>query len=386
MTNKNSVLKKYILNIYKNKSFTKIIIFSLSCLIIFVIIFLSIKSKKKNNNNVIELFNKETDKNHQNYYKYGSPLKNLVDDKDRIINVALIIYPFTDEEKYKIYLEAKERGMKFIGCSSYINFPCVTKNKYDITNDSNNISWNYDYMNLCFGWFHCFRDPENNCIKDSMPKALISESDFIRVNNDYNENAEKEYDFIYICLKDNDNCDAGWQSENRNWDLAKKCMNIMCSKYKLNGLLIGRINCEVPDSCHTLMEKTDFMDYHKFMKQYQRCRFIFVPNILDASPRVLTEALSLNLPCLVNTNIVGGWKYVNNQTGMLFNDENDFESVLDVFLKKFNTYTPRDYFLKNHGTHKEGKEIVEFIKKNLPNYKTELNIDLDTVEYLQPVV
>ena len=31
---------------------------------------------------------------------------------------------------------------------------------------------------------------------------------------------------------------------------------------------------------------------------------------------------------MVNRNIVGGWKYVNEYTGALFNDEND---VVDVF-------------------------------------------------------
>ena len=35
--------------------------------------------------------------------------------------------------------EAKKKGMYFIGMSSYINFPCQTKNKYCITHDKNNI-------------------------------------------------------------------------------------------------------------------------------------------------------------------------------------------------------------------------------------------------------
>ena len=160
----------------------------------------------------------------------------------------------------------------------------------------------------------------------------------------------------------------------------------MCTKYKMNGLLIGRINCELPPACHTLMETTDFLDYNKFIKQYEKCRFIFVPNLLDASPRVLTEALCFNLPCIVNKNILGGWKYVNEKTGMLFNDENDFENVLKVFQSKFNTFTPREYFINNHGPKYEGKQIVQFIKDNIPNYKTEINLDLDKIEYLQPTI
>ena len=154
----------------------------------------------------------------------------------------------------------------------------------------------------------------------------------------------------------------------------------------MRGLLIGRINCELPPTCHNLMKTTDFMNYSEFIKQYEKCRFIFVPNLLDASPRVLSEALCFNLPCLVNKNILGGWKYVNNKTGMLFNNENDFENILQTFLNKFDTFTPRDYFINNHGAQYEGKEIVSFIKKHVPNYKKEINLDLDNIEYLIPTV
>ena len=60
--------------------------------------------------------------------------------------------------------------------------------------------------------------------------------------------------------------------------LAKKCIKIMCEKYKMKGLLIGRINCDLPPKCHTILDTTDKLVYSKFMKQFERCRFIFVPN------------------------------------------------------------------------------------------------------------
>ncbi len=52
------------------------------------------------------------------------------------------------------------------------------------------------------------------------------------------------------------------------------------------------------------------------------------PNVHDASPRVLVEALSLNVPILVNRHILGGWKYVNGQTGAFFDNE---ENVVQMF-------------------------------------------------------
>lgn len=58
------------------------------------------------------------------------------------------------------------------------------------------------------------------------------------------------------------------------------------------------------------------------------CRVLFAPNLHDASPRVLAEAMCLNVPILVNRHILGGWKYVNNQTGAFFDSEDD---VVEAF-------------------------------------------------------
>ena len=52
-------------------------------------------------------------------------------------------------------------------------------------------------------------------------------------------------------------------------------------------------------------------------------RVLFAPNLHDASPRVLAEAMCLNVPILVNRHILGGWKYVNDQTGAFFDNEDD---------------------------------------------------------------
>ena len=60
------------------------------------------------------------------------------------------------------------------------------------------------------------------------------------------------------------------------------------------------------------VELTKKLDYYELQKKFDECRFIFIPNINDASPRVITESLCHNIPCLVNQNIIGGWKYKPN--------------------------------------------------------------------------
>ena len=157
---------------------------------------------------------------------------------------------------------------------------------------------------MCKGWLHCFKNPEKYIPTDK-PHTLISESDFVNYKQlPYDANAEREFDFLYSCPKVNENstCDD-WVSHNKNWELAKKCLPILCEKFKLKGLLVGRKDCEIPEGCKPYITTTGWLDYGENIKQYNKCKFIFVPNQRDASPRVITEAMSCNLAVLMNKNI-----------------------------------------------------------------------------------
>jgi hypothetical protein len=124
---------------------------------------------------------------------------------------------------------------------------------------------------MCEGWLHCFRDPENYFPPD-IPLLFSSESDWIDCNvAKPDESQEKIYDFIYICLKVDEKKEAcdDWATYNKNWTLAKKCLDIFCNKYKLKGLLIGRKGCELPNGCN-YMETTNMLSYYDFQKMYSK--------------------------------------------------------------------------------------------------------------------
>ena len=109
--------------------------------------------------------------------------------------------------------------------------------------------------------------------------------------------------------------------------MAKKCLKLMCGKYKLKGLLVGRKNCKLPKECDGMVETTDFLSQSELIESYQKSKFIFLPNQSDASPRILTEALCCGIPALVNYNILGGWKYISEKSGEFFTSEKDTEMV-----------------------------------------------------------
>ena len=94
-------------------------------------------------------------------------------------------------------------------------------------------------------------------------------------------------------------------------------------------------------------------------------KFMLLPNLEDASPRIITESLCLNKPIFVNENILGGWKYVNDKTGEFFNERNIKEQA-EKLLKNYDNYTPRKYYENNYGTINSGKRLKEFIQSIYP--------------------
>ena len=308
------------------------------------------------------------------------PFVNLYDNFGNKLNVFLISKPFSSDSEYEIYKKHKDNNI-FLGITSYLEFPGKVSNPFENFTENYN---KYKYNEIAQGWIYCFKD-KYKYIPSHVPNLFASESDWTDCNVcKPDKSIKKTYDFIYICLKVDEKkqlCDD-WATYNKNWSLAKKCLDIFCNKYKLKGLLVGRKGCKLPQGCN-YMETTNMLKYHELLKMYNKAKFIFVPNEADASPRVLSEALNTNLACLVNKNILGGWKYVNDQTGEFFTDENDISASLEKLLSKIKSkqYNPRNFFLKNYGVINAGKKLKEFL---YDNYGDKINIDKSLVDYVTP--
>ena len=327
-----------------------------------------------NNQNYIEQFE-------NSIQTLKRPYVHVYDDKGNKTNIVLV--EFIMNKKDKEFYEKNKDKLLFLGITSYLEFPNPVVNPHDPYSDPDHKAWKYDYKNMFPGWLYCFRDPYKY-ISSNKPKLLLSESDFSDetiIKPDLK--TKKKYDFIYFSPKSDNKskkCKNDWTSHNKNWKLALKCLEIMCSEYKLKGLLVGRENCSLPKSCHKLMETTDFIPWYDLLKKYNECRFIFVPNIHDASPRTITEALSSNIPILVNKNILGGWKYVTYQTGEFFHNEDDIRPALDKLLQNMDRYTPRKYYLENYGIVRSGQKLLNFVRTNF-NDKIKIK---DNCRYLVP--
>ena len=362
------------MNKNKNKKFNikKIII---SILFICVLLLLV-----KINNNNIENFGVPT--NHErpfvNVFGYEEKTKTGTQ-----IEIVLLSHPFTRDSSWDQYNQYKNDKFLILGISSYSEFPKITSNKLDSISNPDDKAWKYDYMKVVKGWLHCFREP-SKFIDEGIPKALISESDFCRYDTfKPDDKVKKIYDFIYLCPKDSETDDTkkndcfGWVASNKNWTLALKCLKVLCGKFKLKGLLVGRKGCEMPKECDGLIETTNFLSQGELIDSYRKSKFILIPNKVDASPRVLVEALCCNIPILVNNNLLGGWKYVNNNTGAFFNDENDIDKGIKYILDNNNNFTPRKYYIENYGKENSGKKLKEFVETHFKK-----DIDVSKYDYL----
>lgn len=297
------------------------------------------------------------------------PFGNIKDENEENLNVIMINTFFREDKDKEEYLKYKKQGFPFIGCSSYLSFPRETDNPYDDQYFKEHPEDNYP--DWCVGWCHCFRKP-NDFIKSKkgkkIPKLLCSVSDFPNYKHiKPDKSIKKKYDFIYSCPSDNDTCEPGWQSWNRNWELAKKCLPIMCGKYNLRGIIIGRKNCDYTDLCKDRITFVEFVeDWNKFLTYMKESRFLFCPNIEDASPRVISEAMCCNIPVLLNYNILGGWKYIKpGVSGEFFTSEKNIGKALDKITE--NKYTPRKYFLSISTEKNYSPKLKKFLQKCIPN-------------------
>ena len=319
-------------------------------------------------NNSIESFTDKVDK----IDNVEFPFKNMIDKNGKNLDIILITAPFRETSHYEKYEKFKKDGIKIIGITSYLQFPDKVLNPHDPAMKS---CWKdktcEEYINKCDAWLYCMRNANELFKGSNKPILEIAQSDFSNPDNVKPKlEIPIEYDFIYCCLNDNDKCTEGWNSINRNWKLAQKCFEIMCLKYKLKVLIIGRINCKLDnEEVRKYLTFLDFQPYHKFHECINKAKYVFIPNVMDASPRILAESLCLNKPALVNKNIVGGWKYINDQTGELFTNENDVEKALKKLLENFSKYTPRKYFSENYGPQRCGKLLAGFLKGVYPDFK-----------------
>jgi hypothetical protein len=291
------------------------------------------------------------------------PFRYLCDENNQIIPVVLVSGFFRDTECIDMFNNYINNGIKMVGITAYKSFP----NKITDDTPDKYIDIPFDYYSNIKNWLCCFNNTDNFDSRHNLYD--MSESDFYDAEHD--TSTPKKYDIIYSCLKDDDTCpENGWNAINRNFELAKKCFPVMINEYGLKVLVVGRTNCGLDYGNN--MEIVDFLPYQQFQQKMRESKFLFVPNIYDASPRVVAEALIKDIPVLMNKNILCGSKYINDKTGELFTNEIDLRGALTKLIN--GGYTPKKEWEKNYSRKKSAIKLRNWLVSSYPelNYTSEI--------------
>jgi hypothetical protein len=267
-------------------------------------------------------------------------LRWIVDSGRRDTGFAMLRKSIQNSERAAFDKMAADHRM--IGFTHYGPFPlCHEVYAPQVKGKPLEERWERPEVKACEAWAHCFRDPDRY-LPPGIPRMLISGSDFVNENQVINAawadgRPAKRWDLVYSCL-------PNWLNElQKNWDLGRSCV-LRLAEAGARIVIAGRSG--VPGSpSHPNIDCLPELPNSDFMRVTASARVALLPNWWDASPRVLTESLVLDVPVLVNRQILGGWKYVAPETGVFFDDETD---VVDAFFTLLDTPVhPHDWLLAN---------------------------------------
>lgn len=308
------------------------------------------------------------------------PFQPVRDENGKLINIMLIKSPLESLQDRLAFDQYKDKFV-FLGIMSYEKFPLPSPNPYASAKFNDDL---YVKDTWIQGWLNMYQSPRT-IFSPNTPIVQISQSDFGMPEIDFEEEVKdgmhkKRYDFVYSMSNGghpfNEEC-SGWGPEAKNWTFAKEALEVMCGELNLTGVLLVTTNewdskpCEIPKSCEGKMLQTPYIDFDEALAYFRQSRFLFVPQVNDASPRVVTQAMTLNVPVLMNKNIVGGWKYINNQTGEFFHDLTDFKDAYWNLKSNMDRYKPREYIIENYGNRNTGRRFFDFVNENFSD-KVEL--------------
>jgi len=274
----------------------------------------------------------------------GWPFLYLADAQRVPMKWALLNGPIVSFAQQQEFGHLSRNHYRFVGMSSYVTFPRLE------TGDP------LDYETVCEAWCHCFRQPDQ-FLKSAIPRALISISDFTDAQRlativADQPAADVRYDLIYVGAEDD------WKKGTKNWILAAQCIPLICRELGLRALVVGAPTENFPPAPGVTFAEA--LPWQRLLVAIAGAKCLFVPNVMDASPRVIAEALCLDVPIVVNRHILGGWKYVNRFTGTFFVDRQEVVSAVRACLTQ--AASPREWFCANFGPYLAGQRLLRLLR------------------------
>jgi hypothetical protein len=237
-----------------------------------------------------------------------------------------------------------DEGYYLFGICAYENWPGRVHNPGDGDPIRTYDLFSKNYYQRFAGFLHNFRAP-GDVFPDAIPLLAMDFSDYVQVRK---RGREKVYDLIYYAGHKIDGKPATveWSRVIKQHDLALALIRELLATEPDIRICLVHDSFGIDDP---RVERFDFLGYREFLDKVEASRVLLVPNLLDASPRIITEALCLDTYVMVNAQISGGWKYVNPVTGAFFEAHDGAEVY-----RKLRARGPagtRAWFLRHYPNH-----------------------------------
>ncbi|MDQ0784790.1 glycosyltransferase involved in cell wall biosynthesis [Streptomyces sp. B3I8] len=274
----------------------------------------------------------------------GAPFLRVTRPCGEVLPWVVVRAPVVTRAQHVRLNQLAAEGCRFAGATSCLGFPGA------------GFRDERDYGLLCEAWLHCFRDPDR-FLPPNGSRARVSESDFtdpLRVDPRLAARTlppELVADVVHVSGAE------PWRQRAKNWPLAARCLRRLAEEAHLRILVV-----DAPPGAEPLpgVRLTGPLEWPLLLAVIAAARCLFVPAVLDASPRVLAEALCLDVPVVVNQAILGGWQYVNPFTGIFFGGEDDVvPAVLEVVAA---ARRPRAWFMAHHGPVRAGARVLRLLR------------------------
>lgn len=287
-----------------------------------------------------------------------SPIVFVADSRGRDVGWAVVTGPLSDRAAHRQLAQLGAAGYRFLGATGYFEFP------------ARRVADERDYGDLCEAWLHCFRRGED-VLPAGAPAARIALADFTdyRMIRPAPRLARKEYDLLYV------GASFDWKRAAKNWELAAAVLPRLARELDLEVLVIG-----APDEEFGPAPGVGFLPFQpwgRFLDLLRRARALFVPNVTDPAPRVMAQALCLDVPLAVNRAILGGWHYVTPRSGVFFDGEDDVAGAVTGCLGA--SLSPRAVFASGYGPQRAGRRLLDLLRPLDPSLDESSHLTLAPV-------
>lgn len=287
------------------------------------------------------------------------PLERVLDAGGRPTGWAVVHAPVVSPERMRMLAGLLREGTRLIGMSGDADFP--RRGGVHRADDP------IDYWSLCEAWCHPFREPDD-FLPPGVPRVLLSASDFtdpVRVREQARCGGRgPRVDYVYVGHAE------GWKCHAKGWELALRCLPVLHGALRLHGMHVGAPAVTAPG-----VRTEAHLPWPQLMACLAQARFLFAPNGLDASPRILAEALCLDVPVVVNRRILGGWKYVTARTGVFFDDEGDVGPAVTACLHR--RWPTAAWFRTHHGPYLAGRRLLTLLRGLDPGLTERSHLQLE---------